>query len=118
DPAALAVLTLGPAEVDRENAGPGPDEVYGNYLNESLPRLALARGRALLRHALTLNPRPTALLCYNEVIAIGVVQAAQKMGLLIPEEIALAATSRSLVAELSPISLTTCDVQPGHIAAA
>ena len=94
------------------------DGNYGNYLNEVLPRHALQRGGALLSEALRLVPRPTGFICYNAVTAIGALQRAQKLELKVPDELALIATERSLVAELSPLSLSTCDVSPVAAAAA
>ncbi len=94
------------------------DGDYGNYLNEILPRHALNRGGSLLREALRLSPRPTGFVCYNAVTAIGALQEAQRLNLRVPEEIAIISIERSLVAELSPISLSTCDVPPTQAAAA
>jgi DNA-binding LacI/PurR family transcriptional regulator len=112
----LSVVVLEPGEAEEEDDA--LDETYSNYLDETLPRRSVGRGRALLRRALLLEPRPTALLCYNDVAAVGVLLEAAQLGLLIPGEMAVAAANRSLVAELAPLSLTTCDTLPGKVAEA
>ena len=112
----LNVVVLEPGEAEEEDDE--LDETYSNYLDEALPRRSVGRGRALLHRALALDPRPTALLCYNDVAAVGVLLEAAQLGLAIPGEMAVAAANRSLVAELAPLSLTTCDTLPGKVAEA
>lgn len=93
------------------------DEVIGNYLNQALPRTGIEIGRALLKRALQLEPRPTAILAQNEATAIGAIFAAQELGLSVPRDLAVVATNRTLAAELAPFSLSTVDI-PAAAAAA
>ncbi len=95
----------------------GESTDYGNYVNQSLPRVAIERGRELMERALQLSPRPTAVLCQNEATAIGAILAARDAGLQVPEDVAIAATNTTLAAALSPVSLTTVDVPSEAVAA-
>jgi DNA-binding LacI/PurR family transcriptional regulator len=89
---------------------PEPDQVsYGNYLNEILPRSATARGRIELQKLLESPNPPTGIICYNEVVAMGALLEALEQGLRVPEDLAFVCTNRSIIAELSPLSLTTAD---------
>ncbi len=89
---------------------------FGNYLNQALPRTGIEIGRQLLRRAMGLSPRPTAILAQNEATAIGAIFAAQELGLQVPRDLAIVATNRTLAAELSPFSLSTVDI-PAEAAA-
>lgn len=114
----IPVVTLQTSQSLEPENTEDADADYGNYLHEVLPRYALGRGQFLLRRALELAPRPTGLVCYNAVIAIGVLQEAQKLGLRVPDDLSVVSITRGLVADLSPLSLTTCDVPPVDAATA
>jgi len=89
---------------------------YGNYMNQSLPRVAIARGRELMERALHSNPRPTAVVCQNEATAIGAILAVADAGLRVPHDVAISATNTTLAADLSPVSLSTVDVPAEAVA--
>ncbi len=116
DGTSLSVLALEPS--DEVAVEVGQDGSFGSYMNETLPRRAVARGRILLQRALSLTPRPTGVVCYNAVTCIGAVREARAQCLRVPDDVAFVSTSRNLVSELSPLSLTTCDVPPGAAATA
>jgi LacI family transcriptional regulator len=97
------------------NVVSGPD-AYGNYLDESLPRQAIARGRTLLRKALRFAPQPTAFVTYNEITAIGASLEASALALSVPGDISIASVTRGLAADLAPLPLTACDVRPHEVA--
>jgi LacI family transcriptional regulator len=113
DGSALRVFTL--AAGDAGKSGAPADDLYHSYINESLPRVAVGRGRALLRRALASQPRPTAVICYNDVLAIGALLEAREMGLRVPEDLAVAATGRSLAVDLAPVALTTVDAPAAEV---
>lgn len=48
-----------------------------------------AAGRSAARRARTWHPQPTALLCYNDLIAIGVYWGLREAGLSVPDDVAL-----------------------------
>jgi DNA-binding LacI/PurR family transcriptional regulator len=50
---------------------------------------------------------PTAILCYSDVLAIGVIQAARARGLSVPEDLSVVGFDDSAVAWLNDIGLTT-----------
>ncbi|HEY3331437.1 MAG TPA: LacI family DNA-binding transcriptional regulator [Capsulimonadaceae bacterium] len=115
DPMQLAVQNLdqdAPAPID------GFDASYGNYLDESLPRRALARGRILLESALRMSPTPTAVVAYNEITGIGACLEANRLGLQVPTDISVVAVTRGLAADLAPQPMTTCDALPREVAEA
>lgn len=58
---------------------------------------------------------PTALFCANDVIAIGALDAARKMGLLVPEDISLIGVDDIPMASWGMISLTTIRQPIGEI---
>jgi LacI family transcriptional regulator len=82
--------------------------------SESIPHSALECGRRLMREAISQADRVTAVLCENEMLAIGAVAEAREIGLRIPQDIAVAAADRSVAADLSPIPLTTTSVDPAE----
>jgi LacI family transcriptional regulator len=94
----------------RESRIPQASDAYDNYINQNLPRVGVRLGRELMREALASEPRPTAVICWNEVTAIGAILEAQAMGLEVPRDVAVAAANRTVATELAPMSLTTADV--------
>lgn len=61
------------------------------------------------------DPRPTALFCANDVIAIGALDAAMKMGLRVPEDVSIIGVDDIPMASWSMISLTTVRQPIGEI---
>ena len=97
---------------------PTIDDNNDACVGQLLPRAGIRGGRILMRRAMAsgAHERPTAVLCVNETTAIGATAEAQEMGLRLPRDIAIAAANRSVAAELSPISLTTADVNTAEVA--
>jgi len=65
-------------------AGLEPDEVpvySGDYRQAS--------GRELAARALQAKPRPTALICANDLMAIGAIEYCREAGLLVPEDVSI-----------------------------
>lgn len=75
------------------------DKRSGDYSTES----GLLQGLDLL----TQNPRPDAIICANDAMAIGVISAAQRLNLRIPEDIAVAGFDDIPAAAWEPLNLTT-----------
>jgi LacI family transcriptional regulator len=61
------------------------------------------------------DPCPTALFCANDVIAIGALDAAMKMGLRVPEDVSIIGVDDIPMASWSMISLTTVRQPIGEI---
>lgn len=68
---------------------------------------AIADGRALARLALERDPRPTALICTNDLMAIGALKAAAELGIAVPEALSVAGIDNASVSELCVPRLTT-----------
>ncbi len=83
--------------------------------------LSIQGGRMGLRQLFANPDRPTALLCGNDLLAIGALLEAQSMGLRVPEDLSICGIdNHELAGEITPglttISLPTREL--GHIAAA
>lgn len=64
--------------------------------------------RAAVR-LLTGPDRPTAVVCYNDLVALGALSAARDLGLRVPEDVSLVGYDNTQVAQLRSIGLTTVD---------
>ncbi len=83
--------------------------------------LNISGGRQGLRLLFALSQRPTALLCSNDLQAIGALLEAQKMGLNVPKDVSICGIddhelAREIKPGLTTVSLPTSDL--GRIAAA
>jgi len=70
-------------------------------------------GERALPTLLALDPPPTAAFCYNDMTAIGLLAAARRAGLRLPEELAVVGFDDILFAALAQPTLTTI-AQPKH----
>ncbi|MFC7659099.1 substrate-binding domain-containing protein [Pseudonocardia benzenivorans] len=89
-------------------AGLDPDSVpvfAGDYRHES--------GRELAAKALDAEPRPTALICMNDLMAIGAMEHLREAGLRIPEDVSVVGFDDLPVSALLTPRLTTVR-QPAH----
>jgi DNA-binding LacI/PurR family transcriptional regulator len=84
--------------------------------SEISPHSVLECGRSLMHKAMAITDRPTAVLCENEMLAIGALAEAQEKRLRVPQDVAIAAADRSVAADLSPIPLTTVSVDASEAA--
>ncbi|SIS83655.1 LacI family DNA-binding transcriptional regulator [Alicyclobacillus vulcanalis] len=78
-------------------------------------------GEAGMRRILQANPRPTAVFCFNDYMAIGALRAAAAAGLSVPEDVSILGFDDTDVAEASTPALTTIQqpvFQQGQQAAA
>jgi DNA-binding LacI/PurR family transcriptional regulator len=66
-------------------------------------------GRAGLDHFLNLLDRPTALVCYNDMIAIGVLNGLQQAGIQVPEEMSVTGFDNIVFSAYTNPPLTTFD---------
>jgi DNA-binding LacI/PurR family transcriptional regulator len=66
-----------------------------------------------LNHFLALPERPTALVCYNDMLAIGVLKGLQQAGLHVPQEFSVTGFDNILYSAYTNPPLTTFD-QPKH----
>jgi len=83
-----------------QGAGPGPEDIV---VCPSTLQGGLAAGERLLAR----QPRPTAIFCGNDMLAMGVIRAAQARGLSVPGDLSLATYDNTGFADL--YDLTTVE---------
>lgn len=66
-----------------------------------------AHGRRAAAELLDLSPRPTAIVCFNDKVAVGTLQAARERGLRVPEDLSVAGFDDIDLAEATDPRLTT-----------
>jgi DNA-binding LacI/PurR family transcriptional regulator len=71
------------------------------------PNGQMSSGALLARQLLNLSKRPTAIICFNDMQAIGVMQTLQQANLRIPEDISVAGFDDIPLAEFTYPALTT-----------
>ena len=63
----------------------------------------------------TNSPRPTAVVCFNDMVALGVFRAAEEMSLRVPEDISIMGfDGLEMVHSVYP-NLSTLDIQPKQL---
>lgn len=60
-----------------------------DYIYEQSPNLNLENGKNALKHFLTLDEVPTAIICSNDMIALGIINTANLFNIKIPEDISI-----------------------------
>lgn len=120
----IAVLTLAPDARDAGGEGtPGVPHVQrerrigwlGALSDAGIEPLAVveASGHAdadaadAAEELLALDPRPTGVVCFSDVLALGMVQAAHRLGLSVPDDLSIVGFDDSPVATRSEPALTT-----------
>lgn len=66
-------------------------------------------GYAAARRLLSGRERPTAILAFNDVAAIGALSAADDLGLLVPQDLSIVGYDNTYLARIRHISLTSVD---------
>lgn len=66
-----------------------------------------AAGRQAAAELLDLEPRPTAIVCFNDKVAVGTMQAARERGLRVPQDLSIAGFDDIDLAEATDPPLTT-----------
>lgn len=72
-------------------------------------------GKRCLERLLQMKERPTAVVCVNDLVAIGVIYAAKQLGLKIPEDLSVAGIDNIYLTEYSIPSITTVDLNPREL---
>jgi DNA-binding LacI/PurR family transcriptional regulator len=65
---------------------------------------------------LKMNDRPTAVICVNDMVAVGALHTAMKMGVKVPEEMSIAGFDNTYLTECVVPEITTVDLQPKKLA--
>jgi LacI family transcriptional regulator len=71
---------------------------------------SVAGGFQVGNELLTTHPEITALFCFNDLVAVGVLQACAQLGRRVPDDLAVVGYDDILIASLVTPSLTTCRV--------
>lgn len=79
---------------------------------ERFEELGDQAGHEAMLQLLKLRDRPDAVFCYNDLTAIGAMEAARQAGLMIPHDIAFAGAGNLRYANYLRIPLTSVDQQP------
>jgi LacI family transcriptional regulator len=84
---------------------------------ESIVNIALSRegGRDGVRQMLAMDPRPTAAVCYNDVVAFGAMSELGEQGLVVGRDFALTGFDGVIASAHTNPPLTTVDVRPGEL---
>jgi DNA-binding LacI/PurR family transcriptional regulator len=69
-------------------------------------------GQSAMESFLMMHDRPTALLCFNDLIAIGALYVARKNGIRVPEDLSIIGMDNIPLAEYIVPQLTTVDLDP------
>ena len=77
----------------------------------------VATGEAAAAELLARDPRPTAIVCYNDLVALGAMRAVRAAGLRLPEDVSVVGFDDVALAALVHPPLTTV-AQPGALMAA
>jgi DNA-binding LacI/PurR family transcriptional regulator len=82
--------------------------VPADYLYE-MPGTAPENGILAANHFLNLPDRPTAIVCFNDMLAIGVVKGLQGRGVRVPEELSVTGFDNIVFSNYTNPPLTTFD---------
>ena len=82
--------------------------VYDGYIHE-LQANDPGDGQAAVKHFLSLTPRPTAIFCYNDMLAIGALRGLQEAGLRIPGDCSVVGFDNISFSAFTSPPLTTFD---------
>lgn len=81
---------------------------------------SIENGASVFREIMQSSPRPTAVLCANDVLAVGALREARRMGIRVPEEVSIVGFDDIELAQVTYPELTTVHVphrEMGHHAA-
>lgn len=78
------------------------------YIYE-MPGSEPQKGILAAEHFLSLSDRPTAIVCFNDMLAIGVLQALQQRGVRVPEDISITGFDNVVFSNYTNPPLTTFD---------
>ena len=82
--------------------------VPANYIHE-IPGSEPEKAILALDHFLELPDRPTALVCFNDMMAIGILKSLQERGIRVPEEISITGFDNIVFSNYTNPPLTTFD---------
>ena len=84
--------------------------ISGSSLRIVLTNYTLKNGGDAFERLMMLKPRPTAVICGNDVLATGAISRANEMGIRVPEEVSVTGFDDIDLAEVIQPKLTTVHV--------
>lgn len=72
-------------------------------------------GKDSMEKLLNMEEKPTAVICVNDMVAVGALHTAARMGIKVPEEISITGFDNTLVTEYVVPEITTVDLQPKEL---
>lgn len=73
-------------------------------------------GKDSMEKLLNMKDRPTAVICVNDMVAVGALHTATKMGVKVPEEISITGFDNTFLTECVVPEITTVDLYPKKLA--
>jgi DNA-binding LacI/PurR family transcriptional regulator len=82
--------------------------ILPGYIHEVAGNSA-AQGKEAMDHFLRLAMRPTAIICYNDMVAVGAIKGLQQAGSNVPDDISITGFDNILFSDYTRPALTTID---------
>lgn len=73
-------------------------------------RYSLGHGRTGFAHLMSARPRPTAVFCANDILALGAMEEARALGLVVPGDVTIVGFDDMPLSALATVGLTTVSV--------
>jgi DNA-binding LacI/PurR family transcriptional regulator len=89
--------------MDKARLSVNPEYIY------QVPGNSAEQGYAALEYFLELYIRPTALICYNDMMAVGVLKGLHQAGLRVPEDLSVTGFDNIMYSDFTQPPLTTID---------
>ncbi|QEE28298.1 LacI family transcriptional regulator [Terriglobus albidus] len=84
-------------------------------MHERFEETGIAAGQKAMQQLLKLNHRPDAVFCYNDLTAIGAIEAVLEAGLRVPEDVAIVGCGNFRYAQYLRVPLTSVDQSTDQI---
>jgi len=76
---------------------------------------SIQAGKDSMEKLLKMEDRPTAVICVNDMVAVGALHTARRMGVKVPEEISIAGFDNTYLTKCVVPEITTVDLQPKRL---
>ncbi|MGF1633289.1 MAG: LacI family DNA-binding transcriptional regulator [Phycisphaerae bacterium] len=93
-----------------------PEAAFLNYISESFPHQATHVGRQMVAAAFESGEPVDAIVCSNDIVAIGAMTELRRRGIRVPEEVLVSAYDATTACHLAPLPLTIALAWPEKVA--
>ena len=114
----IAYAGFAPARPDKERMGGLTDCLDAHrmkLMRFELRAPTIAEGERIAPAILLRKDRPDAVVCYNDLVAIGFLGAARTLGISIPEDVSLVGIDNIPLGRFTSPALTTVDIHSEHL---